>query len=142
MNLEATIPFRSLCDDRGARGLFGDFKDMVLTCVSSDIDCDWWQGVMVGCRTSLEGDNCDEALSTVGVEDILPTYEKSLIIKLLLASSDYDVFISMMRELQLESGCAEVSVFGSSISNESQQAMIKMMDTNQTGIFGDSEADK
>jgi len=99
---------------------------------SSALDC---------CRRSLEHDNCDEALSVKGVEEMLPEYEKSLLVKLLLATSDYDVFVSMMRELNLESDfspCGDVAVEGTAISSESQEVMVGGMDKNQTGILGEA----
>ena len=109
-DLKLTDDFRVMCDQRGAQEPFAELQRLLATVVAlEEGDPEAYRALVEACRSCLEVDNYDQAMSFAGSTEMFEGHDRSIIVKLLLAAVDYDAFCSMMREESLESDYAEAN---------------------------------
>lgn len=132
ISLTPCAAFLKWMDERGARKSYDEFSTLLLPHIAEDIR----DSVMVCCRKAMEVDNFDEALSVpeFDIEGTLEEMDKSMLVKCILASTDYGVFASTIREYQMENEWAHqnqaqgLQVNGCNITAQSAQILTNVMD--------------
>jgi hypothetical protein len=95
--------FRNFCDERGARDIFDQLRKLLSTVVELEQkDEQSYSSLVAACRQCCEIDNYDQAMSFEGSFEMFDGHDRSIIVKLLLAATDYDSFCSLMYEESIE----------------------------------------
>jgi hypothetical protein len=101
--LQVHDDFRNLCDERGARDMFDQLRELLSAIVELEQkDEKAYSDLVAACRECYEIDNYDQAMSFEGSFEMFEGHDRSIIVKLLLAATDYDCFCSLMHEESME----------------------------------------
>jgi len=141
--LQVSSSFCDECDKRGFKELHKDFQKLMLEGGFGEAESKVGRkSLHEACRITLELDNFVEAVSFDASAGMFQEQDKSIIVKLLLAASDYDTFISMLLELQMEQAWdgahtgndgAGMFVEGNFMTAESQNIYVNVMEKSAAG---------